>query len=106
MVRDYAKQDPSEYFAENTSAFLVSDDALFPMIEEGLEKGLVINGMDERKYMQTYQNFCNGRVERTDSQAFQMVDALFATLDQLPAAVPSPAMTEAQYQAVLDSNLK
>ena len=103
VVRDYAKQDPSEYFAENTSAYLVSDDALFPMIEEGLERGLVLNGQDERKYMQTYQNFCHGRVERVDSQAFQMVDDLFKNLEQLPAAAASPALSEAEYQAVLDS---
>lgn len=103
VVRDYAKQDPSEYFAENTSAFLVSDDALFPMIEEGLSRNLVINGQDERTYMQTYQNFCHGRVERVDSQAFQMVDELFQNLSGAPATTPSPALTEAEYQAVLDS---
>lgn len=103
VVRDYAKQDPSEYFAETTSAFLVSDEALFPLVEKGLEKGIGLNGMDEREYMRTYQNFSNGRVERTDSLGFQMVDQMLQNLTKLPAAPSLPAMDEAQFQKFLES---
>lgn len=102
VVRDYAKQDPSEYFAENTSAFLVSDEALYTLVDEGLQKGIGLNGMDEREYMQTYQNFCKGRVERVDSNGFRLVDTLLHSLDQLPAPKPQPAMDQNQWQEFLN----
>jgi hypothetical protein len=102
VVRDYAKQDPSEYFAENTSAFLVSDEALYTLVDEGLQKGIGLNGMDEHEYMKTYQNFCKGRVERVDSNGYRLVDTLLHSLDSLPAAKPQPAMDQKQWQEFIN----
>jgi hypothetical protein len=106
VVRPYAKHDSSEYLAENTAAFLISDDALYPMIEEGFAKGLGTNGMDERSYWQENQNFCKGRLERVDSEGFRLVGDLFGNLATLPAADAKPAMTSTEWDAWKAANVK
>jgi hypothetical protein len=92
VVRPYAKFDPSEYLAENTAAFLISDEALYPMIETGFAKGLGTNGMEERQYWQENQNFCKGRLERIDADGYRMVGDLLGSLSSQPAPTPKPAM--------------
>jgi hypothetical protein len=99
VVRPYAKHDPSEYLAENTAAYLISDDALYPMIENGFAKGLATNGMDERSYWQENQNFCRGRLERIDSDGYRMVGDLLNSLASQPAPPAKPAMDAEQWAA-------
>lgn len=103
VIRDYAKHDPSEYLAENTSAYLVADEALYPLVEEGLEEGLATDGLSEREYYRMHQNFCKGRLERVDPQGFQLVDQMLESIDELPAPVAKPAMDEEQFQEFLDN---
>ena len=97
VVRPYAKLDSSEFLAENTAAFLISDEALYPMLEEGFAKGLGTNGADERSYFSENHNFCNGRLERIDPEAYRMVGDLFEGLAERPAVAPQPAMTAQQW---------
>lgn len=97
VVRPYAKHDPSEYLAENTAAFLISDDALYPMIENGFAKGLGVNDLSEREYWQENQNFCKGRLERIDPEGFRMVNGMLDGLGALPAPEARPAMSAAQW---------
>ena len=99
VVRPYAKLDSSEYLAENTAAFLISDEALYPMIETGFAQGLGTNGMEERQYWQENQNFCNGRLQRIDSEGYRMVAELLNSLDSLPAPAARPAMDATEWQA-------
>jgi hypothetical protein len=97
VIRDYAKHDPSEYLAENTAAFLVADDALYDLVGKGLEEGLATEGLSEREYMQMHQNFCNGRLERVDSNGYHMVDKFLDSVDEVPTIAPKPAMNEQQF---------
>lgn len=97
VVRSYAKHDSSEYLAENTAAFLISDEALYPMLEDGFAKGLGVNDLDERAYWQENQNFCKGRLERIDSEGYRLVGELFSTLADQPAPTPSPAMSAQEW---------
>ena len=97
VVRPYAKFDSSEFLAENTAAYLINDDALYPMLEEGFAKGLGTNGADERSYFSENHNFCNGRLERIDPEAHRMVGELFQGLADRPAVAPQPAMTLEQW---------
>ena len=97
VVRPYAKFDSSEFLAENTAAYLINDDALYPMLEEGFAKGLGTNGADERSYFSENHNFCNGRLERIDPEAHRMVGELFEGLADRPAVAPQPAMTLEQW---------
>lgn len=97
VVRPYAKHDSSEFMAENTAAFLISDEALYPMLEEGFAKGLGTNGADERSYFSENHNFCKGRLERIDPQAYQMVGDLLQSLPDQPAVTPQPAMSAEQW---------
>lgn len=103
VVRPYAKLDSSEYLAENTAAFLISDEALYPMIENGFAKGLGVNDLDERGYWQENQNFCKGRLERIDAEGYRLVGELFETLADQPAPVASPAMTGEQWAEFIAS---
>lgn len=97
VVRPYAKFDSSEFLAENTAAYLINDDALYPMLEEGFAKGLGTNGADERSYFSENHNFCNGRLERIDPEAHRMVGELFQGIADRPAVAPQPAMTLEQW---------
>lgn len=97
VVRPYAKHDSSEFMAENTAAFLISDEALYPMLEEGFSKGLGTNGADERSYFSENHNFCKGRLERIDPEAYKMVGNLFEGLAERPTVTPQPAMTLEQW---------
>jgi hypothetical protein len=106
VVRPYAKHDPSEYLAENTAAYLINDDALYPMIETGFAKGLGTNGMEERQYWQENQNFCKGRLERIDPDGYRMVGDLFAGLGAQPAPVAKPAMDAAEWAVWKAANVR
>lgn len=101
VVRDYAKLNPSEYFAENTSAYLVSSDANYELVSEGLEKGVALNGMNEREYIRTHQNYSKNRLERQDPNGFRLVEEMFETIEELPEVEPKPAMDEAEFAAWL-----
>jgi hypothetical protein len=106
VVRPYAKHDPSEYLAENTAAFLISDEALYPMIEKGFAHGLGTNGMEEREYWRENQNFCRGRLQTIDPDGAGMVANL---LDGLAAQGPPesrPAMDASQWAAWKAENVK
>ena len=103
VVRDYAKHDPSEYLAENTSAYLVSDEALYPLVEEGLKEGIATDGLTEREYYRLHQNYSNDRLEKVDPQGFKMVEQLLDSVSELPKVDSKPAMDEAQFQVFLDS---
>ncbi len=105
VVRPYAKHDSSEFMAENTAAFLISDEALYPMLEEGFAKGLGTNGADERSYFSENHNFCKGRLERIDPEAYKMVGNLFESLAERPAVTPQPAMTLEQWAEWKAANL-
>lgn len=106
VVRPYAKHDPSEYLAENTAAFLISDDALFPMIENGWAKGLGVNDLTERDYWVENQNFCKGRLERIDPDGFRMVGDMLSGVGSLPAPESKPAMNAAQWAEWKAANVK
>lgn len=106
VVRPYAKYDPSEYLAENTAAFLISDDALYPMIETGFARGLGVNDLSEREYWQENQNFCKGRLERIDPDGFRMVNEMLSGLGEMPAPQAKPAMTAAQWAEWKSANIK
>lgn len=97
VIRDYAKHDPSEYLAENTSAYLVADEALYDLVGKGLEEGLATEGLSEREYMRMHQNFCNGRLQRVDSRGYELVENLLDSVDDLPAPTPKKAMDETQF---------
>lgn len=97
VVRPYAKFDSSEYLAENTMAYLINDDSLFPLIEKGLEEELATDGMTDREYMQMNQNLCNGRLHRIDPDGYRLVDDFLDAVDELPPPTPQPAMTEAEW---------
>ena len=101
VVRDYAKVSPSEYFAENTSAFLVDEDSMYELVEEGLREGIAINGMDEREYYRTHQNFSNNRVKNVDPMGYQLVDNMLDSISEMSAPTEQPAMNEAQYTEFL-----
>ncbi len=95
VVRDYAKQDSSEYLAENVAAYLVPDEALVPLIERGLAEERGLGGMDEREYWRMHQNFCHGRLERVDLDGFRLAGELLRS--DAPSVQPLPAMDEAQW---------
>lgn len=97
VVRPYAKFDSSEYLAENTAAYLIADDSLYPLIERGLEEDLGTEGLSEREYMQMNQNFCNGRLHRIDPDGYNLVDSFIDSVDELPPPTPKPAMTMDQW---------
>ena len=97
VIRDYARHDPSEYLAENTAAFLVADEALYPLVEKGLTEQIATDGLSEREYLQMHQNYCKGRLERVDPIGFQLVGQFLASIDDAPAPKPLPAMDEAQF---------
>jgi hypothetical protein len=101
-VRDYATYNPSEYLAENTAAFLVADEALYPLVEKGLDEGLAIEGLSEREYMRMHQNYCNGRLQQVDPTGYQLVDNMFRSMDQLAPPEPKKAMDEAEFQVFLN----
>lgn len=101
-IRDYATYNSSEYLAENTTAYLVSDEALYPLVERGLEEELAMEGMSVREYMQMHQNYSNGRLQQVDPMGFQVVDKMFKSLEQLPPPQVKSAMNETEFQAFLD----
>jgi hypothetical protein len=101
-VRDYATYNPSEYLAENTAAYLVSDEALYPLVEKGLAEGLATEGLSEREYMRMHQNYCNGRLQQVDPTGFQLVDRMFQSMDQMAPPTTKKAMDEAEFQKFLD----
>ncbi|MCE7874744.1 hypothetical protein DYH09_30860 [bacterium CPR1] len=102
-VRDYAKQDPSEYLAESVAAYLIPDQALVPLIERGLAEERGLGGLDERQYWQMHQNFCRGRLERVDGEGYRLVRELLGQ-DEVPAVAPLPAMSEAQWNEFMLSS--
>jgi hypothetical protein len=97
VIRDYARHDPSEYLAENTTAFLVADEALYPLVEKGLQENIATAGLSEREYLQMHQNYCKGRLERVDPIGYQLVDQFLASIDDAPAPKTLPAMDENQF---------
>ncbi|MCA9790977.1 MAG: hypothetical protein KC910_04250 [Candidatus Eremiobacteraeota bacterium] len=97
VVRPYAKHDSAEYLAENTAAFLIADDSLFPLIERGLEEHLGTEGLSEREYMQMNQNFCNGRLKSIDPDGHRLVGQMLEAADDVPALPSRPAMTAEQW---------
>lgn len=101
-IRDYAKHDPSEYLAENTAAYLVSDEALYGLVERGLENNIATAGLSEREYLQLHQNFSKERLERIDPQGFQLVDQLLGTVRKAPPTKPLLAMDENQFSEWLN----
>lgn len=101
-VRDYATYDPSEYLAENTLAYLVSDQALYPLVEKGFAEGLASEGMTEREYLRMHQNYSNVRLQQVDPTGYQLVDRMFQNLNQLPPPQPKEAMDEAKFQEFLE----
>lgn len=102
VVREYAKFDASEYLAENTAAYLVADEALYDLITEGLEKDLGTEGLSERQYMQMYQNFCQGRLQRLDPEGYALVDDMLRKqVLEKPAVEPKPAMNAEEWQEFL-----
>ncbi|MBM3460773.1 MAG: hypothetical protein FJX76_01600 [Armatimonadetes bacterium] len=102
VVRDYAKQDPSEYLAEVTTAYLVPDDALYGRIEAGLASGA--HGMDERDYMRMYQSMSKERLERLDPDGHALVaDLLEQRIYEGNLANPQPAMTAEQWIAFTEA---
>lgn len=103
VVRDYAKQDPSEYLAESVAAYLIPDEALVPLIERGLAEERGLGGLDERQYWQMHQNFCHGRLERVDGEGYRLVRELLEE-DEVPAVAPLPAMDEARWNEFLVSS--
>lgn len=103
VVRDYAKQDPSEYLAESVAAYLIPDEALVPLIERGLAEERGLGGLDERQYWQMHQNFCHGRLERVDGEGYRLVRELLEE-DEVPVVAPLPAMNEAQWNEFLVSS--
>lgn len=104
VVRDYATIDSAEYLAENTAAYLVADEALYPIIEQGLEKHLGTYGLTEREYLQMNQNFCEGRLHRLDPDGYALVDDLLHhRLESSPPPQPKPAMTADQWQTYLEN---
>jgi hypothetical protein len=106
VVRPYAKHDSSEYLAENTAAFLISDDALFPMLEGCFAKGLGVNDLDEREFFQENQNFCKGRLERIDADGFRLVGDMLNGLGAQAAPAPKPAMNAQQWAEWKAANVK
>lgn len=97
VIRDYARLSSAEFLAENASAYLVADEALWDLVDKGLEEELAINGMSEHDYMRTHQNYSKSRVESVDPHAYQLVEEFFDSVDELPALTPKPAMDEAQF---------
>jgi len=97
VVRDYAKHDPSEYLAENTAAYLVADEALYPLVEKGFQENLATAGLTEHEYMRMHQNYCKGRLERVDPIGFQLVDQLLNTIEETPKVAALQAMNEEQF---------
>lgn len=102
VVRDYAKQDSSEYLAENVAAYLVPDEALVPLIERGLAEERGLGGMDEREYWRMHQNFSHGRLERVDQEGFRLAEQFLKS--DAPPVTPLPAMDEAGWQEFLLSS--
>lgn len=102
VVRDYAKQDPSEYLAESVAAYLIPDETLVPLIERGLQEERGMGGLDERGYWRMHQNFCHGRLERVDSEGFRLAGEFLES--EAPAVTPLPAMDEASWQEFLLSS--
>lgn len=102
VVRDYAKMNPSEYFAENTSAYLVSSDANYQLVSEGLEKGVALNGMSEREYIRTHQNYSKNRLQSVDPNGFHLVEEMFESIDSRPMMKSKPAMNEEQFARWLE----
>lgn len=102
VVRDYAKQDPSEYLAESVAAYLVPDDSLVPLIERGLAEERGLGGLSEREYWRMHQNFCHGRLERVDAEGFRLAGQLLKS--DAPPAPAVPAMDEARWQEFLLSS--
>lgn len=100
-VRDYATHDPSEYLAENTAAYLVADESLYPLVERGLAENLATAGMDEREYYRMHQNLSNGRLQRIDSTGYSLVENLFGSLKDFAPPSEKKAMTENEYEAFL-----
>lgn len=100
-VRDYATYDSSEYLAENTTAYLVSDDALYPLVEKGLTEHIATEGLDEHEYYQMHQNLCNGRLQRVDSTGYQLVENMFGGLKELAPPVEKKALNEAEWEQFL-----
>lgn len=102
VVREYATFNSSEYLAENTAAYLVADEALYGLIEEGLENELGTEGLTERQYMQMYQNFCQGRLQRLDPEGYALVDDMLRRqVIEKPAVEPKPAMNAEEWQEFL-----
>lgn len=104
VVRPYAKADSSEFMAENLAAYLISDEALYPMLEDGFAKGLGTNGADERAYFSENHNFCNGRLKSIDPQAHAMVGDLLSGLAAQPAVTSKPAMTAQEWEQWKQAN--
>ncbi|MFA5509099.1 MAG: hypothetical protein WC423_26990, partial [Vulcanimicrobiota bacterium] len=101
-VRDYATFDSSEYLAENTTAYLVADEALHPLVEKGLQEEIAMEGMSVREYIQMHQNYSNSRLQQVDPTGYEMVDKMFKNLEQLPPPQVKKAMDEAEFQVFLD----
>jgi len=98
VVRDYAKQDASEYLAEITTAYLIPDERLLPLVEQGLARGA--HGMEEREFMRMHQSLSNGSLHRIDPDGYALVDDLIKhdIYEDKPRA-PSPAMTAEEWHA-------
>lgn len=97
VIRDYARHDSSEYLAENTTAFLIADEALHPLVEKGLSEQIATEGLSQREYLQMHQNYSTGRLERVDSIGYQLVDQFLASIADAPPPTPLPAMDETQF---------
>ena len=104
VVRDYAKFDSSEYLAENTAAFLIADDSLYPLIERGLEEDLGTEGLSEREYMRMNQNFCNGRLRSIDPDGYRLVDSFIEAVDERAPTTPKPAMNMEEWLVWKEEN--
>lgn len=103
VVRPYAKHDPSEYMAENATAYLVKDEALYSLVEEGWEKGLATAGLSDREYLQMHQNLSHARLQRVDPNGFQLVDEMFKSLEVASPPPNRPAMDEQNFGEWLQS---
>ena len=105
VVRDYAKYNPSEYLAENTSAYLVSDEALYPLVEKGLEEELATDGLSEHDYYRMHQNYSQERLKSVDPQGFELVDNMFNSLAGQGPPESKPAMNESEYETFIAEHM-
>ena len=106
VVRRYARVNSSEYFAENTTAYLIADDALVPLVKKGLAEEIGTEGMTRREYMMMHINYSNTRLKLADENGYELVAETLAELDELPPPSQKPAMNEAQYSEFIIQDQK